>query len=201
MSQGTGPTLASSPAEVLPSPPTPAQPTALHELELNLVIYPVFLFVSPWVRSQLSVCAFWLSRTVTSWRHPHSSLSNIYKEEMSRHNSVNRMTWRNEVRTMGSSLIVAVCACQPSSPPASIWSEDFKYFPSQTIIISFQRLHQNRGTSWSPGSWCLFLIPVGFYSLSRKRDQTVVTATRHKRNLKIVARWRTAVVWWCCGGY
>ena len=51
-----------------------------------------------------------------------------------------------------------------SSPPASIWSGDFKYFPSQTIIISFQRLHQNRGTSWSPGSWCLFLIPAGFYS-------------------------------------
>ena len=55
--------------------------------------------------------------------------------------------------------------CMPaSSPPASIWSGDFKYFPSQTIIISFQRLHQNRGTSWSPGSWCLFLIPAGFYS-------------------------------------
>ena len=109
----TGPTLASL-AEVLPSPPIRAQPTALHELELNLVIYPVFLFVSPWVNEEPVVCvyAFWLSRSVTSWRHPHSSLSNIYKEEMSRHNSVNTMTWRNEVRTMGSSLIVAVCACQ-----------------------------------------------------------------------------------------
>ena len=119
---------------------------------------------------------------------------------MSRHNSVNTMTWLNEVRTMGSSLIVAVCACQPSSPPASIWSEDFKYFPSQTIIISFQRLHQNRGTSWSPGSWCLFLIPAGFYSACvlcpGRETRLSVTTTRHKRNLKIVAGWR--LLW--CGG-
>ena len=80
----------------------------------HLSCFPVCQPVSEWGASCLcvSVYAFWVSRSVTSWRHPHSSLSNIYKEEMSRHNSVNTMTWRNEVRTMGSSLIVAVCACQ-----------------------------------------------------------------------------------------
>ena len=68
--------------------------------------------------------------------------------------------------------------CMPaSSPPASIWSGDFKYFPSQTIIYFFSTSSsepRNVLVSWilvSVPDSCWFLLCL--CSLSRKRDQTV----------------------------